>query len=655
MCGITGLMDSRNRLSADALEDAVRAMAQTLHHRGPDDQGVWVDPETGMALGHTRLSVIDLSHEGHQPMVSRSGRYVLVYNGEVYNFQELQKELESLGGSGAASWHGHSDTEAVLAAIEHWGLEAALSRFVGMFAFALWDRRERQLHLVRDRLGIKPLFYGWCGGGFLFGSELRALRRHADFEGQVCREALVLLLRHNYIPAPHAIFENVRKLPPGCRLTVQWPFTRDLPEPLPYWSAWEKAQQGLAAPWTGSGPEAVQRLDDLLRDAVRLRLISDVPLGAFLSGGVDSSLVVALMRQVATGPVKTFSIGFRESGFNEAEYAKKVARHLGTEHTELYLTGEEAMATVPRLPELFDEPFGDSSQIPTLLVSELARREVTVALSGDGGDELFGGYAQYLWGPNVLNLTRWAPLWLRRGLASTLTRVSTGTWDRLLNPFRPVLGRRIKMDRLGEKMHKLARLIRQREVNPTYRIMISIWENAASAVLGAQDPPFPSIHGLPSTGFSDPVAYMMFVDSVMYLPGDILTKVDRASMAVSLEARVPLLDHRVYEFAWTLPRNYKIRQGATKWLLRQVLHRYVPRHLIERPKMGFSIPLAAWLRGPLRDWAEDLLDASYLRRDGILDPQPILEKWREHVTGKRDWAAVLWSVLMFQAWRRKGK
>ena len=650
MCGITGFFDPRGG-STEKLETTVRRMADTLRHRGPDDAGVWTEPEAGLALGHTRLSVIDLSTQGRQPMISHSGRYVIVFNGEVYNFESLKTELDREAG-GMIRWRGHSDTEVLLEAIERRGLDRALDAFIGMFAFALWDRQERRLHLVRDRLGIKPLYYGWAGPVFLFGSELRALRRHPDFEGRLRREAVTLLLRHNCIGAPYSIFEEVRQLLPGHRLTLTpGPASQEV-RPEPYWSAFDVAQKGLADPFRGTLEDAVEELERVLTEAVRLRLVSDVPLGAFLSGGIDSSTIAALMRRVSAGPVKTFSIGFTETGYDEAVFARRVADHLGCEHTEHYVTEQEALDTVTLLPTLYDEPFADSSQIPTVLVSQLARRQVTVALTGDGGDELFGGYAHYFWVRNVLRWNRRLPAPVRSLLARALKTVPVPLWDRLQGLFQPLLGRRFQLTRLGEKMHKLALILPETEVTSLYRQIISHWPRAETVVKGSQDPPFPPGLAAPETAFPDPERFMMFTDSVMYLPDDILTKVDRASMAVGLEVRVPLLDHRVYELAWRLPLDYRVGGGVTKRLLRRVLYRHLPRALVDRPKMGFSIPLAAWLRGPLKDWAGDLLEPARLREEGIFDWKAVQVKWEEHRTGKREWGALLWDVLMFQAWLR---
>ncbi len=621
-------------------------MAAALHHRGPDDGGVWTEPEAGLALAHRRLSILDLSPEGHQPMASTCGRYLIVFNGEVYNFRELRQELDRLG---PTRWRGHSDTEVMLAAIAFWGVEAALRRFVGMFAFALWDRGKRTLTLARDRLGEKPLYYGRQGGAFLFGSELKALRAHPDFRGEIDRNTLAMLLRFAYIPAPFSIYRGIRKLPPGSYLTLSHQALGDA-EPVVYWSAREAAERGAADPFTGTEQGAADELERRLGAAVGGQMVADVPLGAFLSGGVDSSTIVALMQAQSSRPVRTFSIGFWEPAFNEAKHAKAVARHLGTDHTELYVTPEQALGVIPRIPTLYDEPYGDSSQIPTVLVSELARRHVTVSLSGDGGDELFGGYNRYFWAPDIWRRLSWAPRALRRALAAALTTAGPATWDRLFHALGPLLPAALRYANPGDKVHKAAGILATKSPEEIYWGLVSQWKEPEAVVPGSREP---------ATVLNDPAGWpdlagfqqrMMYLDQVTYLPDDILVKVDRAAMGVGLETRVPLLDHRVVELAWRLPLSMKIRGGECKGLLRRVLYRHVPKELIERPKMGFGVPLAEWLRGPLREWSEALLDEARLGQEGWFAPGPIRARWAEHLSGRSNRAYDLWNVLVFQAW-----
>ncbi|MGH7665086.1 MAG: asparagine synthase (glutamine-hydrolyzing) [Gemmatimonadaceae bacterium] len=642
MCGITGFWGGGSEPGGH--EAIARGMARAISYRGPDSDGSWSDAEARIALGHRRLAILDLSPHGHQPMHSTGGRYVIVFNGEIYNFQALRRELEP-----HTDFRGHSDTEVILAAIQQWGLDRAVERFVGMFAFALWDRERRELHLVRDRVGIKPLYYGWTRGVFLFGSELKAFHAHPDFEAEIDRNALALFMRYNCVPAPHAIFMNARKLLPGTILTIRSPNDRAA-DARPFWSARAVAEAGLANPFEGSDEEAAEELDRLLRDAVDLRMIADVPLGAFLSGGIDSSLVVALMQAQSTRPVRTFSIGSPDAGYDEAQHAKLVAQHLGTHHTELYVTADDALAVIPRLPAMFDEPFADSSQIPTYLVSQLARRHVTVALSGDGGDELFGGYNRHVWGQRIWSLARRVPESARIAGARAIGAIAPATWDSLFARLGPVLPGTFKHRMPGYKLGKLADVLGASTPAAMYQQFTSHWSDPESLVLGAREPESP-MRGIGKRGsLGGLTTQMMYMDLVSYLPDDVLTKVDRASMAVSLEARVPLLDHRVVELAWRIPLSMKIRDGQGKWLLRRVLDRYVPRELIDRPKTGFGVPLDAWLRGPLRGWAEALIDERRLRQEGFLDAGRVRAVWREHLEGRRSWQYHLWDVLMFQSW-----
>ncbi len=640
MCGIAGFWQNKRGLE-HPLETLGR-MASALVHRGPDDSGVFRDAAAGVGLAFRRLSIIDLSAEGHQPMVSASDRYVIVFNGEVYNFEEIRAQL------GNRVWRGHSDTEVMLEAIACWGLDAALQRFVGMFAFALWDRQERKLFLVRDRLGIKPLYYGRAGEDFVFASELKAIQQHPGFEGRIDRDALALYLRHNYVPSPHCIFQGLFKLKPGCCVTLGSP--QDEPVQQAFWSAHEVARHGMQGPFQGPDDDAVAELEARLRDSLRLRTIADVPLGMFLSGGVDSSTVAALMQSQSSRPIKTFTIGFRDDRYDEATHARKVATHLGTEHTDLYLTDKDALGVVSRLATMYDEPMSDSSQIPTFLVSKLARRSVTVSLSGDGGDELFGGYNRYLLARSIWNGVRWLPGPVRKAAAGLLQGASPSIMDGVFRILGPALPGKMRLRRPGDYAHVLADYLSTGTKEGIYARTLSHWEDPSRVVVASREPStvFDSIASSAKiAGFEEA---MMLTDLVNYLPDDLLTKVDRASMAVSLEVRLPLLDHRVVEFAWKLPLRFKIRHSVSKWILRQVLYKYVPRELIERPKMGFSVPIGSWLRGALREWAEDLLSEASLRRHGLLDARPIQEKWKQHLAGSGNWHYLLWDVLVFQDW-----
>lgn len=664
MCGLAGIIDPHQRIT-DA-PAVLAAMRDCIAHRGPDDAGLWWDPATRVGLAHRRLSIIDLSPEGHQPMVSASGRYRIVFNGEVYNFDRLRPALEDAG----VRFRGHSDTEVMLAAFERHGIEAATKAFEGMFAFAVWDAQERSLTLARDRIGKKPLYWGTVGEGrstaIVFASELKALRRVPGFRDEIDRDALVAYLRFLYVPGPMSIFTAARKLGPGTLATISHaalagsPDARSTVVERPYWSAREVVRDGLGRQFAGSPEEAVDELERLLRDATALRMISDVPLGAFLSGGIDSSTIVALMQSIAMSPsagqprrpVRTFTIGFNEKEYDEAKHAAAIAKHLGTDHTELTVTAQDALDVVPKLPAIWDEPFADASQIPTYLVSKLARAHVTVALSGDGGDELFGGYNRYVWADRIWRGVGWMPRGGRRALAGLGRTLRPAAWDRVGRGVATIAGRHRVPPSVGLKVHKLADLVSSGDAGELYARLVSAHADPASLVIGGREPSSVLTADDDLIAGLTPTARMMYLDLVSYLVDDILVKVDRASMAASLEARAPLLDHRVVEFAWRLPMSIRMRDGVGKWPLRQLLERHVPRELFERPKMGFGVPVPQWLRGPLREWAEDLLSDSSLRRDGLLEPAPVRTLWAEFNAGQAARWSVLWGALMYLAWRR---
>lgn len=648
MCGIGGLFGVQQ---ADMLS-VLRTMGEVIRTRGPDDSGVFFQAEQGIGLVHRRLSIVELSPAGHQPMRSACQRYVIVFNGEIYNHLALREQLERSGM--APSWRGRSDTETLLAAIAAWGLQKTLEAVVGMFALALWDSLSNELSLARDRLGEKPLYYGWLGKGLGFASELKALAVVPGFRGEVDRSALSLFMRHNYVPAPHSIYDGIYKLMPGTVLTIG---RKDLashlmPVPEAYWSAADVAAAGMADEYTfASDDAAADALEVCLREAVRGQMVADVPLGAFLSGGIDSSTIVALMQAEAMAagapPVKTFTIGFREGAFDESRHAKAVAAWLGTDHSEMYVSSQDALAVIPELPTIYDEPFADSSQLPTCLVSRMAKQQVTVALSGDGGDELFGGYGRYAFTERFWSKLSRIPDPLKKTFARAIRGVPVGAWNGLYGVARPLLPDSLRSSFPGDKIHKGAGLLEASTVAELYQMLISHWEPSDVVLGGNFQAPSPADSWPPVSRL---IEQMMLLDTCSYLPDDILVKVDRAAMNVSLETRVPLLDHRVVEFAWRLPSHLKRRAGETKWLLRQVLYRHVPRALIDRPKMGFALPLDSWLRGSLRDWAESLLSESRLRQDGYFDPAPIRRKWAEHLSGQRNWQYLLWDVLMFNAW-----
>jgi len=650
MCGIVGFLGGFSRV--DQLSDLslLKGMADAIYLRGPDDAGYWVDSVESIRLGHRRLSIVDLSATGHQPMLSYDGRFVLVFNGEIYNHLDLRVSLEKSGPSFV--WRGHSDTETLLAGFETWGISATIERCIGMFAFAVWDKQTSTLRLGRDRLGEKPLYYGWQGTGqdasFLFSSELKALKAHPSFAAEIDRNSLCLLMRHNCIPAPYSIYRGIAKLEAGCLLTVS--LSQPEPKVVRYWSAASVVVAGCREPFAGNPTQAIDELERLLKSAVQKQMLSDVPVGAFLSGGIDSSTVVSLMQAQSSSPVKTFTIGFSQEGYNEAVHAKAVAKHLGTCHTELYVSPKQALEVIPLLPMLYCEPFSDSSQIPTFLVSQLARQQVTVSLSGDAGDALFCGYNRYLLANKLWQKLSVLPIGIRSLAARGLTALPPSWWNSLLLPVQGLVPTSLRQANLGEKLHKAASVLASSDLDALYLGLVSHWEDPASVVIGGTEPPTLLTGNAPSLAGLNDVQRMMALDTLTYLPDDILVKVDRAGMGVSLEGRVPFLDHRVVEFAWTLPQSLKLRDGVGKWVLRQVLYRHVPKELIERPKMGFGVPIGDWLRGPLRDWAENLLDEARLKREGFFYPTPVRQKWTEHLSGARNWQYHLWDILMFQAW-----
>ncbi len=646
MCGIAGLMIAGGAPEAELLRLA-SGMADRIVHRGPDDSGTWVAPGGAVAFGFRRLAIIDLSELGHQPMVSASRRYTMVFNGEVFNFLRLREELSSLG----HGFRGRSDTEVILAAVEEWGVRPAVERLVGQFAIALWDQQERTLSLVRDHLGLKPLFVYSRGGLLVFGSELKSIVSVPGVETTIDPDSVAEFLRYLYVSAPNTIYQHVQKLRPGHILTVR--DAANPPDSEPYWDVRAAMRAGLDDPFDGSEEEAVSLLETLVGEAVTSQLQADVPLGAFLSGGIDSSIVVAAMQRASSRPVKTFSIAFDVEKYNEADDAARVAGYLGTDHTEIMLTGEEALEVVPLLPEIFDEPHADTSQIPAYLLCKKARHEVTVALSGDGGDEVLGGYNRYAHGARLIGRAQKMPRSVRRAISAGIASVSPERIDRIHGAAAKVLPRLAGERHAGDRAHKVGRLMAQDTEAEMYRSLVSAWSDSEDLVNGAgrrADPLRAVFLGAPNGRLVDK---MMLADQLTYLPDDQLAKVDRVSMAVSLEVRVPLVDHRLVEFSWRLPHRMKVRDGVGKWLLRQALYRQIPRELVDRPKMGLSVPLGVWLRGPLRPWAEELLSREALARDGLLNPDPVRREWRRLQDGRDDRALALWAALMLQAWRRR--
>lgn len=645
MCGIAGVF-SQNTLALS--HEEIFRMTDAISHRGPDDEGIWTDPSAGIALGHKRLAIVDLSEAGKQPMHSSSGRYVLVFNGEIYNHQTIRANLHGY------SWKGGSDTETLLAAIEKWGVLATLERCIGMFAFALWDCQNRELTLARDRIGEKPLYWGWQGTGknacFLFGSELKSLKSHSFFSADIDRDALSLFMRYGYVPTPYSIYHDIKKLTPGSILKVS--LDQKTHHQETYWSFNEVALQGIQNPINEPENIVVDHLETLLQSAVNQQMMADVPLGAFLSGGVDSSTIVSLMQNQSSQPIKTFTIGFSEKQYSEANHANAVAHHLGTDHTEFLVTSNDALDVIPDLPKIYCEPFGDSSQIPTYLVSKLARQSVTVSLSGDAGDELFAGYNRYILAKQFWGRISKLPINIRSVLGSLICGVSPSVLNSFADPLQSIFSGPSRLSNIGEKLHKGARALSAKGIEDYYLNLVTHWQPEEIVLNGRETTDHLQDNLLALDQFDD-VQKMIIMDTMTYLPDDILVKVDRAAMAVSLESRVPLLDHRVVEYAWRIPQSMKLKDNLGKWAMREVLYRYVPRHLIDRPKMGFSLPIDSWLRGPLKDWAENLLDETRLRNDGFLIPKPIRKKWHEHLSKKRDSQHMLWNVLMFQAWLEK--
>ena len=645
MCGIAGILDPTASTSADRLGALASTMASSVQHRGPDDSGLWVDADAGVAFGHRRLAVIDLGEGGAQPMVSSGGGWVMAYNGEIYNYAEVRHRLER----GGMQFRSDSDTEVLVAAVEEWGIDRALDACEGMFAAALWDKRDRALHLLRDRFGEKPLYYGWAGGVFAFGSELKALCTLPGFVAELNRRAVRMFLRHNCVPAPDTIWRGVHKLMPGHMVTVKTPVQGALPPQRCYWSAADAVAGARQHQLTGSDSEMTDQLEEALSDAVAARMVADVPVGAFLSGGIDSSTIVALMQRHASAPVRTFTVGFADRSFDESSEAAAVAAHLGTDHTAVHVGDAEAIEVIPRLADIWDEPFADVSQIPTYLVSRVARQDVTVSLSGDGGDELFAGYNRHAWLGRVWGMAAGVPPGARRTAGSALSRIPPAFVEGAAQATR-ILPAGWQVRNPSTKVAKLARVLSASDPEDAYRALTTHWEDASSLVLG-HDSGDPADEGtrrpLPGGGITE---QMLWADLVGYLPDDVLTKLDRAAMAVSLETRVPFLDRGILDLAWRLPLDAKLRGGQTKWVLRQVLERYVPTGLVERPKMGFGLPIGSWLRGVLAPWAEHLLEERRLRGQGLLDPVPIRRAWDLHLSGRRDLGYELWDVLVLQSW-----
>jgi len=646
MCGIIGFYSK----SSSTFNNAILKMTSAISHRGPDSSSIWQDQSSGIVFGHQRLSILDLSTAGNQPMESNSGRFIITYNGEIYNHLQIRQELKRINLN--TKWKSNTDTETLLEALEFWGIEKALKKSVGMFAFSLWDKKNRTLYLARDRMGEKPLYFGWQGKGvnkvFIFGSELKALKAHPEFSREINRDAITLQLRHNYIPDPYSIYKDIHKLLPGhyLKLTENDLTTNKLPTPKIYWSLIKSAIYGKNNELNLNQENIQNDLEKRLKFSVKQKMISDVPLGAFLSGGIDSSTIVALMQSQSNYPIKTFTIGFNEYDYNEANYAKKIAKHLGTDHTELFFSPKKALEVIPKLPTIYDEPFSDNSQIPSFILSQLTKQHVKVALSGDGGDELFCGYNRYISTSNWSKKFHSIPISLRKSIANAAKVISPDNWNKLFKLL-PALNQKINF---GHKIHKGANALEADTLLDLYYVLSSHWQNPSEVVLNSEEPITYSSNLKTELSMFNNYQKMMILDLINYLPNNILVKVDRASMASSLETRVPFLDHELIEYVWKIPHGLKLKNGKGKWILRQVLNKYVPKNLTERPKMGFGIPLANWLRGPLKDWAENLLDEKRLTQESFFNPKLIREKWNEHLSNKKNWQYDLWNILMFQAW-----